>query len=64
MDAGNTMDNERTMTIDTGTAVHVYPVAYFERLIRGAPVEPLPVDVLGVIVREWLTNNAPSGESR
>jgi hypothetical protein len=31
-----------------------YPVAYFQHIIAGESVEPLPADVLSVIIRDWL----------
>jgi len=40
--------------IDAGEKQHVYPLAYFRSLLAGEPVDPLPADVLRVIVAEWL----------
>lgn len=51
------MDDYRispTLVIHTHEANHVYPMSYFHSIIRGEPVEPIPEDVLRVIVREWL----------
>lgn len=51
------MDDYRqslTLTINTGKAVHVYPVVYFEAIVEGKEVEPIPDDVLRAIVNEWL----------
>lgn len=47
--------NGAYLHINAGETQHVYPVVYFRALANGEPVEPLPADVLGVIVREWLT---------
>lgn len=35
-------------------AIHVYPVSYFESLIKGEDVEPLPADILRAIIKDWL----------
>lgn len=35
-------------------AVHVVPLAYFEALIAGEDVEPLPAPMLAKILQEWL----------
>jgi hypothetical protein len=44
-----------TLLIQAGKTQHVYPVAYFESIVKGdAGVEPIPDDVLRVIVGEWL----------
>jgi hypothetical protein len=41
--------------IDAGEKQHVYPVSYFKDIAKGETVlEPIPPDVLRVIVREWL----------
>ena len=42
------------VTIETPEAVHVFPVVYFERFAKGENVEPIPADVVKVIVSEWL----------
>ena len=44
----------QSLHINAGERQYVYPVAYFRGLLAGEPVEPLPDDVLRVIVREWL----------
>ena len=50
-------NDDKTVTIDTGTEVHVYPLTYFEQLINGVAVEPLPAAVLAIILREWLADS-------
>ena len=40
--------------INAGGAQHVYPLAYFDAVVAGENVTPIPPDVLRVIVREWL----------
>lgn len=50
----NLAERGRSLHIDCGGQQHVYPVAYFLNLIEGKAVEPLPKDVLRVIVAEWL----------
>lgn len=50
------MDDYRgpAITVETGKAIHVYPLAYFQAVAQGEEVEPIPEDVLRVIVGEWL----------
>lgn len=48
--------DEPAVTINTGTKVHVYPLAYFEALIRGEDVDDLPPDALRAIVGDWLAD--------
>jgi hypothetical protein len=40
--------------IDAGERQHVYPAGYFRRIAKGEGAEPIPPDVLQVIIREWL----------
>ena len=57
MDGSMMLVTDRTGTclhINAGGAQHVYPIAYFYSLAAGEDVEPVPPDVLRVIVREWL----------
>lgn len=43
------------VTINTGEAVHVYPLSYLQAFAAGETVEELlPEDVQRAIVREWL----------
>lgn len=42
------------IVINTATKVHVYELEYFRQLIAGAAVEPLPHDVLSVILKDFL----------
>ena len=52
------LDSQRPhLVIDSsgfGGSVRVYPVAYFEDLVAGKPVEPIPDDALRQIIAEWL----------
>lgn len=49
------MDDYRpAINIQVPGAIHVYPVAYFESLIKGEDVDPLPPDVLRAIIKDWL----------
>jgi len=50
----NLAERGASLHIDCGERQHVYPVAYFRDLVAGRPVEPLPDDVLRLIVAEWL----------
>lgn len=50
------------VVVPTGAKVHVYPVRYFRDLIAGEDVEPLPEDVLRLIVHEWL-ESIPEGNN-
>ena len=57
MDGSMMLVTDRTGTclhINAGGAQHVYPLAYFDAVAAGEDVEPVPPDVLRVIVREWL----------
>lgn len=44
----------QSLHIDAGAVHHTYPIAYFRRLAEGESIQMLPIDVLRVIVREWL----------
>jgi ribulose-5-phosphate 4-epimerase/fuculose-1-phosphate aldolase len=45
-----------TLVINTRHKVHVYDTDYFASLIAGDDVEPLPQDVLNVILKDFLFN--------
>lgn len=49
------------IVIPTDNAHHVYPMAYFESIVKGEAVEPIPEDVLRVIVKEWLASKESYG---
>ena len=40
--------------INAGRTQHVYSIEYFQRIATGEDAEPIPADVLRVIVSEWL----------
>ena len=51
------MDDHRPhVVIPTPLAHHVYPVAYFQSVAEGKPVDPIPPDVLAVIIQEWINS--------
>lgn len=45
------------IVINTASKVHVYDTEYFVRLLAGEAVEPLPQDVLAVILKDFLLSN-------
>lgn len=50
------MDEHRPhVVIPTPEAQHVYPLAYFEDFAKGEEVDAIPLDVMRVIVAEWLS---------
>lgn len=42
------------VNINVPGAVHVYPVRYFVDFAKGKDVEPIPQNILRVIVGEWV----------
>lgn len=49
-------DHRQHVVIPTDIAQHVYPLSYFQDFVDGKrAVEPIPADVMRVIVREWLS---------
>jgi hypothetical protein len=47
-------ESGRSVTFYIGDEMRKYPVTYFESFIAGEDVDPIPVDALRVIVKEWL----------